>query len=110
MPLDAIDTAIAAIRRGEIIVVVDDEDRENEGDLVMAAEFATPEKIAFFVKHTSGLICAPVTSREPMSSTCRSWSRPTPSRTSPPSPSRWITGTGRAPASRRATGRRRSGR
>jgi len=61
MPLDAIDEAIAAIRRGEIIVVVDDEDRENEGDLVMAAEFATPEKIAFFVKHTSGLICAPVT-------------------------------------------------
>ena len=39
---------------GEIIVVVDDEDRENEGDLIMAAEHATPEKIAFFVRHTSG--------------------------------------------------------
>jgi len=61
MPLDTIDKAIAAIGRGEIVVVVDDEDRENEGDLIMAAEFATPEKIAFFVKHTSGLICAPVT-------------------------------------------------
>ena len=45
--------------RGEIVVVVDDEDRENEGDLIMAAEYATPEKIAFFVRHTSGLICVP---------------------------------------------------
>jgi 3,4-dihydroxy 2-butanone 4-phosphate synthase/GTP cyclohydrolase II len=58
--LDSIEDAIAAIGRGEIVVVVDDEDRENEGDLIMAAEFVTPEKIAFFVKHTSGLICAPV--------------------------------------------------
>jgi 3,4-dihydroxy 2-butanone 4-phosphate synthase / GTP cyclohydrolase II len=52
--------AIAAIKRGEIVVVVDDADRENEGDLIMAAEAATPEKIAFFVRHTSGYICAPV--------------------------------------------------
>jgi 3,4-dihydroxy 2-butanone 4-phosphate synthase/GTP cyclohydrolase II len=56
----AIEDAVAAIGRGEIVVVVDDEDRENEGDLIMAAEFATPERIAFFVKHTSGLICAPL--------------------------------------------------
>ncbi|HEY2430155.1 MAG TPA: bifunctional 3,4-dihydroxy-2-butanone-4-phosphate synthase/GTP cyclohydrolase II [Acidimicrobiales bacterium] len=61
MPLATIEQAVAAIGRGEIVVVVDDEDRENEGDLIMAAEFATPTKIAFFVKHTSGLICAPVT-------------------------------------------------
>ena len=60
MPLADIEKAIAAVARGEIVVVVDDEDRENEGDLIMAAEFATPEKIAFFVRHTSGLICAPV--------------------------------------------------
>ena len=53
--------AVAAIARGEIVVVVDDEDRENEGDLIMAAEFATPEKIAFFLHHTSGYICAPIT-------------------------------------------------
>ena len=46
---------------GEIVVVVDDEDRENEGDLIMAAEYATPEKIAFFVRHTSGVICVPIT-------------------------------------------------
>jgi 3,4-dihydroxy 2-butanone 4-phosphate synthase / GTP cyclohydrolase II len=57
----SIPDAIAAIGRGEIVVVVDDEDRENEGDLIMAAEFVTAEKIAFFVKHTSGLICAPIT-------------------------------------------------
>jgi 3,4-dihydroxy 2-butanone 4-phosphate synthase/GTP cyclohydrolase II len=61
MPLAEIEKAIAAVGRGEIVIVVDDEDRENEGDLIMAAEFATPEKIAFFVKHTSGLICAPIT-------------------------------------------------
>ncbi len=53
--------AVAAISRGEIVVVVDDEDRENEGDLIMAAEAATPEKIAFFVRHTSGVICVPLT-------------------------------------------------
>ncbi len=60
-PFDPIPEAIAAIRRGEIVVVVDDEDRENEGDLIMAAQFATEEKMSFFVNHTSGVICAPVT-------------------------------------------------
>ena len=58
---DPVADAVAAIGRGEIVVVVDDEDRENEGDLILAAEFATPEKIAFFVRHTSGLICVPMT-------------------------------------------------
>jgi len=57
----SIPEAVAAIGRGEIVVVVDDEDRENEGDLIMAAEAATAEKIAFFVRHTSGVICAPLT-------------------------------------------------
>ena len=57
----SIPDAIAAVARGEIVVVVDDEDRENEGDLIMAAEAVTPEKIAFFVRHTSGVICAPLT-------------------------------------------------
>ncbi len=56
-----VEEAIAAIGRGEIVVVVDDEDRENEGDLIMAAEAATPEKIAFFLAHTSGVICVPLT-------------------------------------------------
>jgi 3,4-dihydroxy 2-butanone 4-phosphate synthase/GTP cyclohydrolase II len=56
-----IEDAVAAMSRGEIVVVVDDEDRENEGDLIMSAEAATPEKIAFFVRHTSGVICTPLT-------------------------------------------------
>ena len=56
-----IESAVAAIGRGEIVIVVDDEDRENEGDLIMAAEFATPETIAFFIRHTSGFICTAIT-------------------------------------------------
>src|SRR3982751_4788997 len=62
MPFAPVEKAIAAIGRGEIVIVVDDEDRENEGDLIMAAEFATPEAIAFFLRHTSGVICATITS------------------------------------------------
>jgi 3,4-dihydroxy 2-butanone 4-phosphate synthase/GTP cyclohydrolase II len=61
-PLADIEVALEAFARGEILVVVDDEDRENEGDLIMAAEHVTPEKIAFFLHHTSGFICAPITS------------------------------------------------
>ena len=57
--LAKIEDAIAAIGRGEIVVVVDDEDRENEGDLIMAAEAATPETITFFVRHTSGFLASP---------------------------------------------------
>jgi len=57
----AIEAAIAAIKRGEIVVVVDDADRENEGDLIMAAEAATPEAIAFFVRHASGVIVMSMT-------------------------------------------------
>src|SRR5262245_3958359 len=52
---------IAAIRGGEIVVLVDDEDRENEGDLVFAAEFVTAEKVNFLAKHGRGLICMPIT-------------------------------------------------
>ncbi len=55
-----IEDVIAAIGRGEMIVMVDDEDRENEGDLIMAAQFATPEKINFIVRHTSGVVVAPL--------------------------------------------------
>lgn len=56
-----IEDVIAAISRGEMVIMVDDEDRENEGDLIMAAQFATPEKIAFMVRYTSGVIVAPLT-------------------------------------------------
>lgn len=62
MSFGRVEEAIAAIGRGEVVVVVDDEDRENEGDLILAAEFATPEKIAFFLHHTSGYICTAITS------------------------------------------------
>jgi 3,4-dihydroxy 2-butanone 4-phosphate synthase/GTP cyclohydrolase II len=63
VPTASIAEAIAAIKAGRMVVVVDDEDRENEGDLIVAAEHATPEVMAFFVRHTSGLICASVTSQ-----------------------------------------------
>jgi 3,4-dihydroxy 2-butanone 4-phosphate synthase/GTP cyclohydrolase II len=61
VPFAKIEDAIAAFGRGEMVIVVDDADRENEGDLIMAAEAATPERIAFFLHHTSGVICAPLT-------------------------------------------------
>ena len=52
--------AIEAIKAGKIVCVTDDESRENEGDLIMAAEYATPETIAFFIRYTSGVICVSV--------------------------------------------------
>lgn len=58
--LSKIEDAIAWIRQGRIVVVVDDENRENEGDLVFAAEFITPEKVNFLTKHGRGLICVPM--------------------------------------------------
>jgi 3,4-dihydroxy 2-butanone 4-phosphate synthase/GTP cyclohydrolase II len=60
-PFAAIEVAVAAIRRGEMVIVVDDEDRENEGDLTMAAEKVTPEAINFMAKYGRGLICLPMT-------------------------------------------------
>ena len=58
--LNTVDEAIQAIAAGEMVIVVDDCDRENEGDLIMAASKATPEQIAFMVRHTSGILCTPV--------------------------------------------------
>jgi 3,4-dihydroxy 2-butanone 4-phosphate synthase/GTP cyclohydrolase II len=60
--MDSIESAIAAVREGKMVVVLDDEDRENEGDLVMAAEKVTPEAINFMRKEGGGLICVPMTS------------------------------------------------
>ncbi|MDP4230120.1 MAG: bifunctional 3,4-dihydroxy-2-butanone-4-phosphate synthase/GTP cyclohydrolase II [Bacteroidota bacterium] len=59
--LNTIDEALADIRRGRFVIVVDDEDRENEGDFVAPAEVVTPEMIAFMLRRTSGIICAPLT-------------------------------------------------
>lgn len=58
--LDTIDTAIAQIAAGRPVVVVDDEDRENEGDIIFAAVHATPALLAFTVRYSSGVICAPM--------------------------------------------------
>src|ERR1700748_3395051 len=58
---EQVERAVAAIADGRPVIVVDDEDRENEGDLIFAAELATPELVAFMVRYTSGYICVPVT-------------------------------------------------
>ena len=59
---DSIETVAAALRQGRIVVVVDDEDRENEGDLIMAGQFVTPAAVNFMAKYGRGLICVPTTS------------------------------------------------
>ncbi len=58
---DSIDSVIADLRKGRMVIVVDDEDRENEGDLIMAAQFVTPLAVNFMAKHGRGLICVPTT-------------------------------------------------
>jgi len=59
--LDTIESAIEDIKHGKLVIVVDDEDRENEGDFITAARNATPEVINFMCKHGRGLVCAPIT-------------------------------------------------
>ena len=56
----SVEAAIKAFAKGEIVVVMDDDDRENEGDLFVAASLCTPEKMAFIIRHTSGIVCAPL--------------------------------------------------
>src|SRR5438874_13068604 len=59
---DSIEAVIEDLRKGRIVIVVDDADRENEGDLIMAAEYVTPEAVNFMTKFGRGLICVPTTS------------------------------------------------
>src|ERR1041384_6805763 len=59
---DSIESVVADIRRGKMVIVVDDADRENEGDLIMAAEFVTPAAVNFMARYGRGLICVPTTS------------------------------------------------
>src|SRR5438034_8378623 len=59
-----VQAAVAAFARGELIIVADDDDRENEGDLFVAASLCTPEKMAFIIRHTSGIVCAPLSAEE----------------------------------------------
>src|SRR6266487_5746301 len=59
-----VQAAVAAFARGELIIVTDDDDRENEGDLFVAASLCTPEKMAFIIRNTSGIVCAPLAPAE----------------------------------------------
>ena len=56
----SVPTVLAELRAGRMVLILDDEDRENEGDLIMAAEYATPEAMAFMIRHSSGIICVPM--------------------------------------------------
>ena len=59
--MNTIDEAVADFREGKFVIVVDDEDRENEGDLICAAEKITPEMVNFMLMHARGVLCAPIT-------------------------------------------------
>src|SRR5258707_3584463 len=61
---DTIQEVLQAFANGELVVVTDDEDREGEGDLIVAASLCTAEKMAFIIRHTSGIVCAPITTED----------------------------------------------
>ncbi len=61
LPVEAVQRAVAALAAGGMVVVVDDEDRENEGDLLIPAESVTAPRMTFLVAHTTGIVCAPMT-------------------------------------------------
>jgi len=63
MSLATVPEAIADFKAGKFVIIIDDEDRENEGDLVVAAELITPAHISFMTRHGSGLVCMPVVAR-----------------------------------------------
>ena len=62
--MERVADAIRAFENGEVVVVMDDDDRENEGDLIVAAVHCTPEHMAMIIRHTSGIVCAPMTGDE----------------------------------------------
>ena len=87
----AVEEAIEEIRAGRMIIVVDDEDRENEGDLIFAAEKATPEAINFMATYAKGLICMPMTGeRLDELEICSRWLNRTPRAWGRPLPCRWM--------------------
>src|SRR5467141_3320076 len=61
---DTIQEVLQAFAHGELVVVTDDDDREGEGDLIVAASLCTAEKMAFIIRHTSGIVCAPITTED----------------------------------------------
>ena len=80
MQFGTVEQAIEDIRNGKMLIVADDEDRENEGDLICAAELVTPEMINFMTKRASGLICLALTPRARRPARARArWARATPS-------------------------------
>ena len=87
--LNPVADAIEAFARGEIVVVTDDDDRENEGDLIVAASLCTTEKMAFIIRNGCGIVCAPLTGgRGAPAAPAARWWRSTTRRSAPPSPSR----------------------
>ena len=64
MKFETIEEAVRRLQNGDMIILIDDEDRENEGDLVCASQFVTPEKINFMAKYGRGLICLAMTSKD----------------------------------------------
>jgi len=69
---DPIQEVLQAFAHGELVVVTDDDDREGEGDLIVAASLCTAEKMAFIIRHTSGIVCAPITGRRRSQAAARS--------------------------------------
>ena len=61
LKLNTVEEAVADFKEGKFVIVVDDEDRENEGDLIIAAEKIDAEKVNFMLKHARGVLCAPIT-------------------------------------------------
>src|SRR6185369_3579322 len=61
---DSIQEVLQAFANGELVVVTDDDDREGEGDLIVAASLCTPDRMAFTIRHTSGIVCAPITTED----------------------------------------------
>ena len=108
MPFDQkrVADAIRAFEAGEIVVVIDDDGRENEGDLIVAAVHCTPEKMAFIVRHTSGIVCAPMPREEAKRLNLNADGRRQRfRRTRRPSPSPSTSSTARRPAFPPTTGR-----
>ena len=85
MSIHKIQTAIDAFARGEILVVTDDDDRENEGDLIIAASYCTPEKMAFIVRNTCGIVCTPLSPTRQSDCASTRWCRRTTRRSARPS-------------------------
>ncbi len=90
--LDTVSDAVAAVAAGETVIVVADGERENEGDLVMSAETATPERMAFMIRHTSGIVCVALTEERAERLNLPLMAPKSLTRIWPPSRSAWITG------------------